>query len=88
MDNLNIFKGFEKPLLKQPQVQPAQPIQQVQPTQQIQQPKEQYDRGAIAIARAIRKQESNHNYEIGLNGNKAGGSGEIDRYRLVYQSQF
>ena len=83
MDNLNIFKGFEKPLLKQPQVQPAQPIQQVQPTQQIQQPKEQYDRGAIAIARAIRKQESNHNYEIGLNGNKAGGSGEIGAYQFM-----
>lgn len=86
MDNLNIFKGFEKPLLKQPQAQPVQPIQQVQQTQQtqqIQQPKEQYDRGAIAIARAIRKQESNHNYEIGLNGNKAGGSGEIGAYQFM-----
>lgn len=80
MDNLNIFKGFQKPLLKQPQEQPIQPIQ---PTQQIQQPKEQYDRGAIAIARAIRKQESNHNYEIGLNGNKAGGSGEIGAYQFM-----
>ncbi len=86
MDNLNIFKGFQKPLLKQPQeqpIQPTEPTQPVQPTQQIQQPKEQYDRGAIAIARAIRKQESNHNYEIGLNGNKAGGSGEIGAYQFM-----
>lgn len=89
MDNLNIFKGFQKPLLKQPQEQPiqptepTQPVQPTQPTQQIQQPKEQYDRGAIAIARAIRKQESNHNYEIGLNGNKAGGSGEIGAYQFM-----
>jgi len=87
MDNLNIFKGFEKPLLKQQEptqpVQQAQPVQPIQSAQPTQQPKEQYDRGAIAIARAIRKQESDHNYDIGLNGNKPGGSGEIGAYQFM-----
>jgi len=82
MDNLNIFKGFQKPLLQNNTQQPTQETPEI--PKQVEQPQQdQYDRRAIAMARAIRKKESNNDYEIGLNGKPTGGSGEIGAYQFM-----